>query len=57
MKTEESKTKFNAFFHRVFRRAPEVRDPWLGISMHLFNYDGGWNRTFARAEYARSWAA
>jgi len=56
MKTRQSKNKLRELFRRIFRRSTTVHDPWLSVSMTLFNYTDGWSRTFAKAEYARSWA-
>ena len=56
MKTKRSKNNLGELFRRIFRRSAAVHDPWLSVSMTLFNYTDGWSRTFAKTEYARSWA-
>src|SRR5438477_3222061 len=48
MKTRQSKNKLRELFRRIFRRSTTVHDPWLSVSMTLFNYTDGWSRTFAK---------
>jgi len=55
MKSKQSKNNLNKMLRKVFRRSATAHDPWLSVSMQLFNYTDGWNRTFAKAEYTRSW--
>jgi hypothetical protein len=43
-------------WRKIFRRSAPAHDPWLSLSMTLFNYTDSWSRTFAKAEYGRSWA-
>ena len=31
---------------QVFRRNRRMHDPMLVLNMSIFNFDGGWNRTF-----------
>ena len=54
MKTKPD--SFAKFWRRFFRRPAPVHDRLLFLNMTLFNYTDGWNRTFAKAEYGRSWA-
>ncbi len=30
----------------IFRRNRRMHDPMLVLNMSIFNFDGGWNRTF-----------
>ncbi len=47
---------FTRLWCRIFRRPAPVHDPFLSLSMTLFNYTNSWSRTFAKDEYGRSWA-
>ena len=53
MKTKQTKNNLVELFRRIFRPSAAVHDPWLSVSMTLFNDTDGLTRTFAQVEYAR----
>jgi hypothetical protein len=50
---QQRRNSFAGFWRRIFRRTVRRHDPLLFLSMTLFNYTDGWNRTFAKEDYAR----
>ncbi|HEY8649326.1 MAG TPA: hypothetical protein VIL70_00270 [Chthoniobacterales bacterium] len=56
MKTKHSTSSFLKLLRKIFRRSAPTHDPFLFLSMTLFNYTDGWNRTFSKEQYERSWA-
>ena len=40
------KTKLTEFCRRIFRRPARVHDPFLSLSMTVFNDTDGWSRGF-----------
>jgi len=41
---------------KVFRRPVHRHDPMLVLNISIFNFTDGWNRTFAKYQYVRSYA-
>jgi hypothetical protein len=66
MKTKQRENNFSsrpAFaqlqrgkLRHTFRRGAPRHDPMLVLNMSIFNFTDGWSRTFAKYEYARSYA-
>ena len=52
MKTK--KQSFSQSLRRIFRRRVRRHDPMLVLNMSIFNFTGGWRRTFSKSKYARA---
>jgi hypothetical protein len=53
MKTTQGRNNFTRALRRLFRLGARRHDPLLLLNMSLFNFIGGWDRTFAPDDYAR----
>jgi hypothetical protein len=53
MKTKQFQSNSKRGLWRIFRRSSRRHDPMLVLNMALFNFTDGWNRAFARDQYAR----
>jgi hypothetical protein len=51
MKTKQIHSKRQ--LRRIFWRHRRTHDPMLVLSLSLFNFAGGWYRTFSSDQYAR----
>jgi len=56
MKTKQRENNLKNALRKVFRRRARRHDPMLVLNMSIFNFTDGWNRTFSKYEYARSYA-
>jgi len=56
MKTKQRENNFRSTVRNAFRRRARRHDPMLVLNMSIFNFTNGWRRTFAKYEYARSYA-
>jgi hypothetical protein len=56
MKTKHRRNNFRHALRGIFRRRNRRHDPMLVLNMSIFNFTDGWSRTFAKYEYARSYA-
>ena len=55
MKTKQE-SNFWQKLRKIFRPRYYRHDPMLVLNMSIFNFTDGWNRTFSKYEYARSYA-
>jgi hypothetical protein len=53
MKAKERGSNLTGRVRQAFRRRARRHDPMLVLSMSIFNFTNGWNRTFSKYEYAR----
>jgi hypothetical protein len=56
MKAKQRENNFRSRLRELFRPRVPRHDPLLVLNMSHFNFTGGWNRTFSKYEYARSYA-
>ena len=55
MKAKQRENNFKKRLRKVFRPRAPRHDPMLVFNMSIFNFTDGWNRTFSKDEYARSY--
>lgn len=55
MKAKLRENNFRSTLRRLFRPRAHRHDPMLVLNMSIFNFTDGWNRTFSKYEYARSY--
>jgi len=55
MKTTQRENNFRKRLRRIFPPRAPRHDRMLVLNMSIFNFTGGWNRTFSKDEYARSY--
>jgi hypothetical protein len=53
MKTKQDGNNFSRALRKFLRLGARRHDPLLVLNMSLFNFIGGWDRTFAQDHYAR----
>jgi len=56
MKTKQRENNLKNALRKVFRRRARRHDPMVVFNMSIFNFTDGWNRTFSKYEYVRSYA-
>jgi len=56
MKAKPRENNLRSKLRDVFRPRARRHDPMLVLNMSIFNFTDGWSRTFAKYEYARSYA-
>jgi len=56
MKTKQRENNLRSRLRKVFRQRGPGHDPILVFNMSIFNFTDGWNRTFSKYEYERSYA-
>jgi hypothetical protein len=56
MNAKHRENNFRSRLRKVFQRSGARHDPMLVLNMSIFNFTDGWNRTFSKYEYARSYA-
>ena len=56
MKAKQLENDFKSKVRRFFGRRIRRHDPMLVVNMSVFNFTDGWSRTFAKHQYARSYA-
>jgi hypothetical protein len=56
MKTRKREDNLRSMLRKIWRRRAPRHDPMLVLNMSIFNLTDGWNRTFSKYEYARSYA-
>ena len=57
MRTKPPENNFKQALLKLFQRGLRRHDPMLVLNMSIFNFSDGWNRTFSKYEYARSYAS
>ena len=56
METKSRNEKDDRTPRRRVQRRPRPHDPMLILNLEIFNFTGGWKRTFSKNEYARAYA-
>jgi hypothetical protein len=56
MKTRQRENNFRRTLPKILRPQGSRHNPMFVVNMSVFNFTGGWSRTFSKNEYARFYA-